>query len=196
MKYFKYSASLVVILILSLVFIGCAKPPEAEKSVANAAMTAAVAAGADKYAATDLGAAKKIWDTAEGQMKEKMYKEAKLAYVDAKAAFEKAAASAAAGKKAAAAEVNVSVVALEEAWSKLETTAKTVEKKMKDKKEAWTADATAFTERLKATKDGIAADPIGAKAKLAELKTVIDKWDAAFTELAATPVKSEKKKKK
>ncbi len=195
MKYFKYSVSLMVILILTIAFIGCAKPPEAEKSAANAAMTAAAAAGADKYAATDLGAAKKIWDTAEAQMKDKMYKEAKLAYVDAKAAFDKAAAAAAAGKKSATAEVNASVAALEEAWLKLEATAKTVEKKMKDKKEAWTAEATAFTERLKATKESVATDPAGAKTKIAELKSIVDKWDAAFTELAATPAKPEKKKK-
>jgi len=87
MKYFKYSVSLMVILILSLVFIGCAKPPDAEKSAANAAMTAAGAAGADKYAAADLGAAKKIWDAAEAQMKDKKYNEAKQAYIDAKAAL-------------------------------------------------------------------------------------------------------------
>ncbi|PKN71875.1 MAG: hypothetical protein CVU52_08345 [Deltaproteobacteria bacterium HGW-Deltaproteobacteria-10] len=195
MKYFKYSVSLMVILILSLVFIGCAKPPDAEKSAANAAMTAAGAAGADKYAAADLGAAKKIWDAAEAQMKDKKYNEAKQAYIDAKAAFEKATAAAAAGKKAAVAEVNASLVALEEAWLKLEAGAKNVEKKMKDKKEAWTADATAFAERLKAAKESVAADPIGAKAKIAELKSVIDKWDATFTELAAMPVKPEPTKK-
>ncbi|MGV8057500.1 MAG: hypothetical protein AB2L12_05640 [Smithellaceae bacterium] len=200
MKYFKYSVSLMVVFALALVFTGCAKPPEAEKAAANTAMTAAVTAGADTYAAADLGAAKKIWDAAEAQMKEKKYQEAQKAYVDAKAAFEKATAAVAAGKQAAAAEVNASVAALEESWLKLEATAKTVEKKMKDKKDEWTADAAAFAERLKATKDSIAADPAGAKAKIAEMKAIADKWETSFTELAAKPeppqksVKSKKKK--
>jgi hypothetical protein len=187
MNCFKYSVSLIVILALALVFTGCAKPPEAEKSAANAAMTAAVTAGADKYAAANLAAAKKVWDSAEAQMKEKNYKEAKQAYVDAKAAFEKATAAVAAGKQAAAAQANAAVAALEEAWMKLDATAKTLEKKMKDKKEAWTADVTAFPERAKAVKDAIAADPAGAKAKIDELKAIVDKWDAAFKELAAAP---------
>jgi hypothetical protein len=187
MKFFKYSVSLMVVLALALVFIGCAKPPEAEKSAASAAMTAAITAGADKYAAANLATAKKVWDSAEAQMKEKNYKEAKQAYVDAKAAFEKATAAVAAGKQVAIAEANTAAAALEEAWLKLDATAKTFEKKMKDKKEAWAADATAFAERMKATKEAIAADPIGAKAKIAELKTIVDKWDATFKELAAAP---------
>jgi hypothetical protein len=33
----------------------------------------------------------------------------------------------------------------------------------------------------------IAADPAGVKAKAGELKTIIDKWDATFKELAAAP---------
>ena len=187
MNRFKYSVLLMVILALALVFTGCAKPPEAEKAAANAAMNAALSAGADKYAAADLDAAQKIWDTAEAQMKEKKYKEAKQAYVAAKAAFEKATAAVAAGKQAAAAQANTAVAALEEAWLKLDATAKTLEKKMKDQKEAWTADATAFAARAKATKEAIAADPAGAQAKIAELKSIVDKWEAAFAALAAAP---------
>jgi len=48
---------------------------------------------------------------------------------------------------------------------------------------------------LKASKEMIAADPLGAKTKTGELKAVIDKWDAAFKEMAAAPVKPEPKKK-
>ena len=195
MKRFKYSVLLMAILALALVFTGCAQPPEAEKAAANAAMNAAVAAGADKYAAADLGDAQKIWDSAEAQMKEKKYEEAKQAYVGAKAAFEKATAAVAAGKQAAAAQANTAVAALEEAWLKLDATAKTFEKQMKDKQEAWTADVTAFPERAKAAKDAIAADPISAKVKIDELKAIVDKWDAAFKELAAAPPVPEAPKK-
>jgi hypothetical protein len=88
------------------------------------------------------------------------------------------------------------IVALEEGWTGLEAAAKKAEKKMKDKKDAWEADAKAFVENLKAGKEMIAADPIGAKAKVAALKAVIEKWDAAFKEMLAVPEKPEPKKKK
>ena len=191
MTRFKYSVSLMIFLALIMTLIGCTKPPEAEKSAAKAAMDAAVSAGADKYAAASTDAAKKIWDSAEAQMKEKKYKEAKLGYEEAKAAFEKAAAAVEAGKKAAAAEVNTALAALEEAWKNLEAAAKGVEKKMKDKKDLWAADSKTFTDGLKAAKDNLAADPAGAKAKAVELKSIIDKWDTAFKELVAAPAKPE-----
>ncbi|MBU4121408.1 MAG: hypothetical protein KKA48_07630 [Proteobacteria bacterium] len=196
MKHFKYSVSFLMVIALALVFIGCAKPPEAEQKAAKAAMDAAVSAGADKYAAADLDAAKKIWDTAETRVKDKMYKEAKQGYVDAKAAFEKAAVAAAAGKKAVADEANAAIAALEEGWKGIEAAAKKVEKKMKDQKGAWEADAKAFVEDLKTGKEMIAADPLGAKAKVAELKAVIEKWDATFKEKLAAPAKPEDKKEK
>jgi hypothetical protein len=147
MKHFKYAVSFMTVLALVLVFIGCAKPPEAEKSAA-------------------------------------------------KAALEKAAGAAEAGKKAMTDEVNAVVVSLEEGWKNLETAAKNVEKKMKDKKDAWAADTKTFLDGLQATKDMIASDPAGAKAKSGELKSILDKWDAAFKELAAAPAKPVKKEKK
>ena len=197
MKDFKYSVLLVIIIAMALVFIGCAKPPEAEKAAAKGSMDAAMAAGADKYAAVELDAAKKSWDAAEAQMKEKKYKEAKQAYVDTKVAFDKAIAAVEAGKKAVAAEVTTTATALEEAWKNLETAGKAMEKKMKqDMKDAWAADAKAFTEGLKATKDAIAVDAAGAKAKIGGLKAIIDKWDVSLRELAAVPDKPEPAPKK
>ena len=187
MKHFKFSVSFMMVLALVLVFIGCSKPPEAEQKAAQAAMDAAVSAGADKYAAADLGAAKKVWEAAEAQVKEKKYKEAKQGYVDAKAGFEKAAGAVAAGKKAVADEATAALAAVEAAWQSTEAAAKKFEKKLKDKKEAWTADAKAFGENLKAAKEMIAADAAAAKAKAGELKGVIEKWEAAFKELAAAP---------
>jgi hypothetical protein len=195
MKHFKFSVSFMMVLALVLVIIGCSKPPEAEQKAAQAAMDAAVSAGADKYAAADLDAAKKVWEAAEAQVKEKKYKEAKQAYVDAKAGFEKAAGAVAAGKKAVADEATAALAAVEAAWKATEEAAKKVEKKLKDKKDAWTADAKAFGENLKAAKEMIAADAAAAKAKAGELKGVIEKWETAFKELAAAPDKAEGKKK-
>jgi hypothetical protein len=83
------------------------------------------------------------------------------------------------------------VAKLEEGWMNLEITAKKVEKKMKDKKDAWVADSKTFVDGLKATKDMIATDLAGAKAKSGELKSILEKWDAAFKELASAPAKPE-----
>ncbi|MFA6413157.1 MAG: hypothetical protein WCW53_10715 [Syntrophales bacterium] len=196
MKYFKFAVSSIMVMALIMMFIGCAKPPEAEKAAAKTAMDAAVTAGADKYAAADFKTAKGAWDASEGQMNDKKYEEAKQGYVSAKAAFDKAAGAAAAGKKAMTDEANAAVAAVEDGWKNLADAAKGVEKKMKDKQEAWAADAKVFEDGLKATKDMIAGDPAGAKKKAAELKSIIDKWDATFKELAAIPDKPVKKGKK
>ena len=198
MTHFRHSVSLMIILALTLVFIGCAKPPEAEKSAAKASMDTAVSSGADKYATGDLDAAKKIWDAAEAQMKEKKYKEAKQDYMAAKVAFDKAANAVEGGKKVAAAEANAAVASLEEDWKNLKTSAKNLTKKMEDKKtkNAWAADTKAFTKGLKATKDKIANDPASAKENVGELKSIIEKWDTAFKKLAATHLKHKATKKK
>ena len=195
MKHFNHPVSLMIVLVLALLYVGCAKPPEAEKSAAKAAMDAAVSAGAEKYAAADFEAAKKLWDTSEAQMDEKKYKEAKQGYIAAKAAFEKASGAADAGKKAMINEANAAVASLEEGWKNLEATSKTIKRKMKSKKDAWDADTKTFMEGLKATQDMIATDPAGAKAKTGELKSILDKWDAAFKQLAAAPARHEVAKK-
>lgn len=194
MKFFKQGVLFVMAFSLALVFIGCAQPPEAEKAAAKAAMDAAVAANAGKFVAPEFEAAMKLWGASEAQMGEKKYEEAKQGYVNAKAAFDKAVVSAKAKKKALTDEATAAVAGLEEAWKPLDASAKELEKKMADKKEAWDADTKAFTDGLKAAKDMIAADPAGAKAKTAELKAIIDKWDAAFKELAAAPAPKKGKK--
>jgi len=111
MKHFKQIVSLMTVLALVLVFIGCSKPPEEEKAAAKAAMDAAAAKGADKYAAADFKAAKGLWDKSEAQVAEKKYSEAKQGYIDTKAAFVKAAAAVEAGKKAVTDEVTAAVLA-------------------------------------------------------------------------------------
>jgi hypothetical protein len=193
MKYVRLS---LIVLALLLIFTGCAKPPDAERQAAKAAMDIAASAGADKYASSDLDAAKKIWDTAESQMKEKKYKEAKESYTDAKVAFEKATAAAETGKKAAADEANAAMAAFEESWEHLKATAGKLGKKMKDKREGWTADANTISEGLAKAKEMIPTDPLGAKAKLEELKAIVDKWENTFKTMAATPKKPEAVKKK
>jgi hypothetical protein len=188
MKHVKLSVSFCIVLALTLAFIGCAKPPETEKQAAKAAMDAAISAGADKYAIAGLDDAKKIWDTAESQMKEKKYEEAKKSYIDATIAFKKATMEA--EKKAAADQANAALATVEESWKNVEATGKKMEKKMKDK-EAWTTDAKAISEGLGKAKEMIATNPSEAKAKLDELKIMVDKWENTFKEMAAAPAKPE-----
>lgn len=178
---------LVVVLSLVFLVVGCSKPPEAEQKAAKAAMDAAMSAGADKYAAADFDAAKKKWEGAEAQVKDKKYKEALQAYNDAKAGFENAAKGVEAGKKAVAEQATAAMAALEGAWKNLEATAKKVEKNMKDKKDAWMADAKAISEGMAKAKEMVASDPVGAKAKLDELKAMVEKWEGALKEMAAAP---------
>src|SRR4030042_5656847 len=126
MKHVRLSVLLCIVLALTLVFMRCAKPPEAEKQSAKSAMDAAISAGADKYATDSLDAAKKIWDTAESQMKEKKYEEAKKSYIDATVAFNKAFMEA--EKKAAADQANSALATVEESWQNVEAKAKKLEK--------------------------------------------------------------------
>ena len=196
MRGIKLLGFVFVVLALGMSFVGCSKPPEAEKAAAKKAMDAAISAGADQYAPTSLEPAKKLWDTAESQMKEKKYKEAKESYANAKAAFEKAAAAVEEGKKAAANQANATLKALEEEWKKLSGLAKKMEKKLKEKKTAWTADAKSMNEGLVTAKEMIATAPAEAKAKLGELQALADKWEVAFKEMTATPAKHKSTKKK
>ena len=196
MRMIKLSLFVLVAFVMGMVLAGCSKPPEAEKEAAKKAMDAAISVGADKYASADLETARKVWDTAESQMKEKTYKEAKQSYMDAKAAFEKAAAAVEAGKKAVTDQANAALKALEEEWKKLRVTANKMEKKLKGKKQAWAADAKTIREGLAKSKEMIASAPAEAKAKLDELKTMIDRWEATFREMAASPSKPKAAKKK
>jgi hypothetical protein len=198
MKKLKLSVLVLVVFVLGMSFGGCSKPPETEKEAAKKAMDAAISGGADKYATPDLEAAKKVWDTAESRMKEKKYPEAKQNYIDAKTAFEKAASAVETGKKAVANQVNEGLKTLEESWKKLNTTAKKMEKRLKEKKKDWMNDAKAINQGLGKAKEMIAESPAEAKAKLDELKGVIEKWESNFKEMTSAPAKPKaiKKKKK
>ena len=196
MRMIKLSLFVLVALALGMVLAGCSKPPEAEKEAGKKAMDAAISVGADKYTSADLEAARKLWDTAESEMKEKKYKEAKQSYMDAKAAFEKAAAAVEAGKKAVAEQAKAALETLEEEWKQLRITANKMEKKLKREKQAWTADAKAISEGLAKSKEMIASAPAEARAKLDELKSMIDRWGTTLKEMARSPSKPKATKKK
>jgi len=196
MRMIKLSLFVLVALALGMVLAGCSKPPEAEKESAKKAMDTAISVGAEQYASADLEAARKVWDTAESQMEEKKYKQAKQSYIDAKAAFEKAAAAVEVGKKAVADQANAVLKTLEEEWKKLRVSANKMEKKLKAKKQAWTVDAKAINEGIAKSKEMIVSAPAEVKAKLDELKTMIDRWKTTFKKMAKSPSKPKATKKK
>jgi predicted DNA-binding ArsR family transcriptional regulator len=196
MRAVKLSVFVLVVLVWGILLAACSKPPEAEKEAAKKAMDAAISAGADKYATVDLEVAKKLWESADSKVKDKKYKEAKEDYIAAKAAFEKAAAAVEAGKKVLADQANAALKELEVAWKRLSATGKKMEKKLKEKKTAWRADAEAIEEGLRKAKETIIVSPDEAKAKLDELKTMIDRWESTFKKMAAAPQKPKATKKK
>ena len=196
MRSFKSLLLLCMALLWALVFIGCARPPEAERSAAQAATDAAVAAGAEKYAPGDFAAARKLWNAAEAQVKEKKYEEAKQGYIEARAAFDKAAVGIEAVKKAAAEEVGVALPGLEEGWKDLQALFQRVEKKVTKGRALWETDAKTFVEDLKAVKETFATDPGGAKEKMMRLKFFLESYTALFQQLAAAPARPEAARKK
>ena len=193
---FKNSLLLRLALLSALVFMGCARPPEAERSAARAAMDAALSARAEKYVPADSAAARRLWETAENLVKEKKYEEAKRGYIDARAAFEKAAGGIEAAKTAAAEEVGVALPGLEEGWQDLQALFQRVEKKVTKGRGLWEADAKTFVEDLKTVKETFATDPGGAREKMGRMKSFLESYTALFQQLAAAPAKAGAGKKK
>ncbi len=178
---------------VSLLTFACASPPEAEKKAADAAVSTATAAGADKYAPSEFSAMTAAVKKAESEMSSKAYKEAKASYETVKDLAEKAAKAAAAGKAAATADAEKQIADLEGRWKELQGQAEAAGKKLKaDQKAAWDTDAKGVAEALEAAKAAVATDAAAAKAKLASIPAVLDKWAADLAALAA-PAKDAKK---
>ena len=185
---------------VSLLTLACTSPPEAEKRAADAAVSAATAAGADKYAPSEFAAMTAAVKKAEYDMSNKAYKKAKASYEAVKdlaekgtKAAEKAAAAAAAEKAAATADAEKQIADLEGRWKELQGQAEAAGKKLKaDQKAAWDTDAKGVAEALEGARVAVAIDAAAAKAKLASIPAVLDKWAADLAALAA-PAKDRKK---
>jgi len=172
---------------VALLVAGCDSPPEAEKKAADAAITAAKSAEADKYAAPAYKAVTDLQRQADSFMGEKKYKEAKAAYERAKGLADDAAKAAVSGKAAMTADVEKGIAAAEAAWTGLDKQAQAAAKKMKpDMKKAWTDDEKAAKDALQAAKAAVAKSPAEAKDKLAVVLASIEKWTKELA-AAATP---------
>ena len=186
---------------VSLFTFACATPPEAEKKAADAAVSAATAAGAEKYAPSEFSAMTAAVKKAEYEMSNKAYKKARASYEAVKnlaekatrTAVEKAATAAAAEKVAATAEAEKQIGDLQGRWKELQGQAEAAGRKLKaNQKAAWDTDAKSVVEALEAAKATVATDAAAAKAKLASIPAVLDKWAADLAALAG-PAKDAKK---
>lgn len=181
---------------LALGTFGCASPPEAEKKAAEEAVSAAQAAGAEKYASSDFAAAANALKEAEAQMAAKKYVEAKGGYVKVKELADKAAKAVEAGKAAMKGEVESLMADTEKRWQALEGNVQKIAKSLKaEQKQTWEVDAKGATEALQAAKAAGGADPAAAKEKLATVAAIVDKWEGEL-KASAPAMKGAKKPEK
>lgn len=173
-------------------FNGCAKAPDAEQSAAQAALATATKEGAEQYASVEMEAGKMLLTVADTKMKEEKFVEAKVGYLSAREAFEKAVKNTVAAKQALLQEANTMLSSLEAEWNAIKENIAAAEAKIKDPlKEKWVADLTVFAEGLQTAKDMVVSDVNGAKAKITELSELADKWKEEAQKLTAPADKKE-----
>jgi hypothetical protein len=189
-------AALTVLVVLPATS-GCASPPTAEKTAAEAGIIAARSAGADRYAVTDFSAAVDAMKLAEAQMTAKEYTAAKLSYGRARELANKAARAAPDGKTAMKAEVEQQLSNTERRWQEIDAKIKAAMTKLKaDQQQAAATDTQSVTEELQAAKTSLGDDPLAAKEKLATVTALLDKWEAEVKALpVATSVRGKPQKK-
>ena len=195
MKHSRYVVSVLFILALILSgFSGCTKAPDAEQSAAQAALATATKEGADQYASVEMEAGKRLLSVSDTKVKEEKFAEAKVGYLAAREAFENAVKAAVAAKQSMSQEANTMLSSLEAEWKAIEENVTASEAKMKDQlKEAWATESATFADGLQAAKDMVVNDANGAKAKVAELSELAEKWKNEAQKLTSAPMSSDKK---
>lgn len=182
-----------IVAAVAILTFACASPPTAEKEAAEAAVSAARAAGADRYAATEFAAAADALKQADTLMQAKKYSEAKPAYVKAKELAGKAEAAVEAGKVAMRAQVESELATVEKRWQELDGKMNGVAKRLKaEQKQAWEVEAKNVLEALQASRAAVGDDPLAARQKVGPVVAALDKWEAEAKALT-TPVREAKK---
>jgi hypothetical protein len=184
----------LLLVAVSVLAVACASPPETEKKAADAAVSAANAAGAETFAPAEFAAMTAALRKAESEMSSKAYKEAKASYEATKALADRAARAAEAGKAAAKAEAERQLAALEARWTDLQAKAEAATRGLNaQEKTIWDAAGLAIGTAFTDARATIASDARAAKAKLAAIPGQLDKWEAGVTALASAPKPEEKK---
>jgi len=190
MKHSRYIVSVLLIFFSVLVlsgFTGCTKAPDAEQSAAQAALATATKEGAEQYAPVEIKAGEMLLTVSDAKMREEKFVEAKVGYLAAREAFEKAVKDAVAAKQSMLQEVNAMLSNLEAEWNAIKENIAVAEAKMKDNlKEVWITDSATFIGGLQVAKDMIAGDVNGAKTKITELSELLDKWKDEAQKITAT----------
>jgi hypothetical protein len=179
---------------VTVLTVACASPPEAEKKAADAAVSAANAAGAEKFAPREFAAMTAALRKAESEMSAKSYKEAKASYEATKDLADKAARAAETGKAAAKAEAEKLLADLETRWRDLQAKAEAATRNIKaEQKVVWDAAGVAIGAAFTEARAAVATDAVAAKEKLTAISAQLEKWEAGVTALAAAPPPEEKK---
>jgi hypothetical protein len=193
MKPLRVRCVLSLLAAVSVLALACASPPDAEKRAADAAVSAATAAGAEKYAPGEFAAMTASLKKAEAEMSDKSYKEAKASYEATKDLADRAARAAEAGKAAAKADAEKQLADLEARWRDLQARAEAATRRLKaEEKTIWDAAGIAIGAAFTEARGAVASDAAAAKAKLAVIPAQLDKWEAGVTALAAAPRPEEK----
>ena len=194
MRVVRIRRALSLLAAVSVLTVACASPPEAEKKAADAAVSAASAAGAEKFAPSEFAAMTAAMRKAESEMSSKSYKEAKASYEATKSLAEKAARAAETGKAAAKAEAEKMLADLEARWNDLKAKAEAATRGLKaEEKVVWDAAGVAIGTAFTEARAAVATDAVLARAKLGAIPAQLDKWEAGVTALASAPKPEEPK---
>jgi hypothetical protein len=181
---------------VSVLTLACASPPDAEKQAADAAVSAATAAGAEQYAPSEFAAMMAAVRKAESEMSGKAYTEAKASYEAARDLADKAARAAESGKATAKADAEKQLADLDARWRDLQAKAEAATRGLKaDEKAMWDANGVKIGAAFAEARASIAADAGAAKAKIAAIPAELDKWEADVTALASAPKPAPEKKR-
>ena len=176
---------------MSLVALGCAKPPTDEKKAADGAAQAAKTAGAETYARSEFVAMTAALRKAEAEMTARAYKEARASYLVARGLADKAAAAADARRATASAEAGAQLAAVERRWKDLYARGQSGAATLKAEQRAvWNANARTVIASLESARAAIAGDAGSARQKLAQVTASIDKAEADLAVTAAPAAKA------
>jgi hypothetical protein len=167
------------LVIAALVLAGCTTPPTAERAVAEDAVKAARAAGAEQYAPGEFALAIRALKAAAAHMDAHKYREAKALYEQVPSLSGIAARAAGRGKTAQRAGVDQQLTGAERRWQALEGRLKaTAATLTPDRRQAAAADRRIVIETLQLVRNLAGDDPEVARDRLTAVTTLLDQWEA------------------
>jgi hypothetical protein len=172
-------AIVFLLFISALVLAGCTTPPKAERAVAEDAVNAARAAGAEQYAPGEFALAIRALEAAAAQMDAHRYREAKALYEQVPSLSDKTARAAGRGKATQRAGVEQQLTGAERRWQALEGRLKAATVTLKpDRRQAATSARRIMIETLQLVRSLASDDPEVARDRLTVVTAMLDQWEA------------------